>query len=97
MIKNDTYTLEIYKGLVNNTPVIYPDYEHDDATDLLKELWPLTENVDGMILQNNWPLDESTKSINDMYDSLPYFNKVFIIYFNIYYITIYTLTFPNKG
>lgn len=64
----------VYVGTVDNADVIYPDYEYA-TEDFLKQLWPLNVNVDGVVLQNNWPLDQSIKLLNETYLELPYFSQ----------------------
>lgn len=73
-------TLEIYKGEVlidNYTEVIYPSYGNDSG-EFLNDLW-VYDQYDGLILENNWPLDMSEKQINETALYLPYFSEVIFI------------------
>ncbi|XP_068622558.1 uncharacterized protein [Battus philenor] len=70
--------LELYIGSVGNDTVLYLDY-NSISSDLMKKLWDYTVDVDGLILENNWPLDETEKLHNEVYLFLPYFNKNFEI------------------
>lgn len=73
-------TLEIYKGevLINNyTEVIYPSYDNDYG-EFLNDLW-VYDQYDGLILENNWPLDISEKQMNETALYLPYFSEVIIV------------------
>lgn len=53
----------------------------------MQQIWKYDFKLDGVILHNAWPLDESLKNHNDTYDILPYFNEVRlrIILFNNHY------------
>lgn len=68
------------------TTVIYPDYENV-TEGFMRRIWKYDVKMDGVILQNTWPLDESLKNHNDTYDMLPYFNEVRVvtILFNSHY------------
>lgn len=65
----------IYQGEVGGNKVIYPNYENV-SEEFMKSLWIYNTNFDGVILENNWPLDESKKDFEDIHDYLPYFNEV---------------------
>ncbi|CAG9790853.1 unnamed protein product [Diatraea saccharalis] len=75
----------VYKGSINSIdePVVYPDYEVVNE-EFMAKLWALNvdADVDGVVLVNNWPLDESFKLYEDISSALPYFNKNFGIAFN---------------
>ncbi|CAK1542073.1 unnamed protein product [Leptosia nina] len=70
----DPYTFEVYKGQVNEGEVMYPAYEIV-SNHFLRRLWPLTTKLDGMFIENNWPLDISNKSIHDPSSYLAYFSE----------------------
>lgn len=42
----------------------------------MQRLWKHSDKMDGVILHNNWPLDESLKDHNETFHILPYFNEV---------------------
>ncbi|KAJ2949647.1 hypothetical protein O0L34_g15572 [Tuta absoluta] len=63
----------IYQGLVNNKTVIYPDYG-TASEEFMYELWSGPE-IDGVVLENTWPIDESLKLHNETRLLLPYFNQ----------------------
>ncbi|XP_041980747.1 maltase-glucoamylase, intestinal-like [Aricia agestis] len=79
IILRDSETLDIYKGVVDNEEVIYPNYE-DASHYFMEDLWPFEVTPDGIILENNWPYDESEKVLNET--GLPYFSKDFQLAFN---------------
>lgn len=66
--------LRLYQGIVEDSLVIYPNYDNAPQ-ELIEALWPYNVTVDGIVLKNNWPLDERKKSFNKTND-LPYFNEV---------------------
>lgn len=68
----------VYIGLVEDQDVIYPKYDNI-SEEFMKKLW-IYDDVDGVVLKNNWPLDESEKSVNKTRLFLPYFNEV--LYFS---------------
>lgn len=68
----------VYIGLVEDQDVIYPKYDNI-SEEFMKKLW-IYDDVDGVVLKNNWPLDESEKSVNKTHLFLPYFNEV--LYFS---------------
>lgn len=68
----------VYIGLVEDQDVIYPKYDNISEK-FMKKLW-IYDDVDGVVLKNNWPLDESEKSVNKTRLFLPYFNEV--LYFS---------------
>lgn len=72
---NITEKLGFYKGLINDETVIYPYYENV-TEEFMQQIWKYTAKLDGVILNDAWPLDESLKNHNDTFDILPYFNKV---------------------
>ncbi|XP_013140572.1 PREDICTED: sucrase-isomaltase, intestinal-like [Papilio polytes] len=72
----DSINLDPYLGKIGNDTVVYPDYG-TITEELIRDLWIYDTNVDGIILENNWPLDESKKLHNETYSYLPYFNKNF--------------------
>ncbi|CAH2208766.1 jg23845, partial [Pararge aegeria aegeria] len=66
-------TLEIYRGAINDIEVIYPNYnEAPDA--FIDNLWAY-DQFDGVVLQNNWPLDNLEKQMNETALYLPYFSE----------------------
>ncbi|XP_047996156.1 alpha-glucosidase 2-like [Leguminivora glycinivorella] len=67
------YTSDVYVGLIGEETFVYPIFENA-SNEFMKELWPYEVEVDGVILENNWPLDESVKS-NETSLHLPYFSK----------------------
>lgn len=42
----------------------------------MHRIWKYNVKMDGVILHNDWPLDESLKNHNDTYHILPYYNQV---------------------
>lgn len=42
----------------------------------MQSLWVYNTDVDGVVLENNWPLDESEKDFEEINKALPYFNEV---------------------
>ncbi|XP_023938774.1 alpha-glucosidase 2 [Bicyclus anynana] len=66
-------TMEIYKGDINGTEVVYPDYK-GVASEFLNDLWAY-DHYDGVVLENNWPLDYSEKHLNETALYLPYFSE----------------------
>ncbi|KPJ03138.1 Alpha-glucosidase [Papilio xuthus] len=72
----DSNNLDPYIGTIGNDSVVYPDYG-TITEELIKDLWIYNTDVDGIILENNWPLDESKKLHNETYLYLPYYNKNF--------------------
>lgn len=71
---HDPYTLDIYYGLVENRSTVYPIYEN--CSEYVDTLWQYDTDLDGVVLENAWPLDESKKEFDDIYKKLPYFNQV---------------------
>ncbi|XP_050676249.1 uncharacterized protein LOC126973143 isoform X2 [Leptidea sinapis] len=69
-------TFGIYKGTVDDDQVMYPAY--DIATQVfLNRMWPFTTQFDGLVVENNWPLDQSNKTAHDPSPFLPYYNEQF--------------------
>ncbi|CAG5059452.1 unnamed protein product [Parnassius apollo] len=75
-IFRDSNTLKMYMGLVGPHSVLYLNYE-SISEELIKQLWPYNTDVDGLVLENNWPLDETLKLHNETSLYLPYFNENF--------------------
>jgi hypothetical protein len=75
MLKWNTH--EVYNGSVPNSDaqIAYPDYE-GISEDFLQKLWSFDMEIDGVVLENNWPLDTSWKDHEETYQELPYFNEV---------------------
>ncbi|XP_047505588.1 maltase-glucoamylase-like isoform X1 [Pieris napi] len=73
---HDPHTFEIYKGEVGEVKVMYPAYDVA-SIHFLKRLWPFTNKFDGLIIENNWPLDQSNKSAQDPSPYLDYYNENF--------------------
>ncbi|CAH0399526.1 unnamed protein product [Chilo suppressalis] len=75
----------VYTGSVNSIDesILFPDYGIVNE-DFIAKLWAFNVNteVDGMVLINNWPLEESVKAKEEMYMRLPYFNEYFEVAFN---------------
>lgn len=67
--------MDLYTGKVDDYDVIYPSYDEESDV-LMKSLWAYTDQLDGVILENNWPLDQSEKKLNETTKYLPYFNEV---------------------
>ncbi|KAJ0175214.1 hypothetical protein K1T71_009355 [Dendrolimus kikuchii] len=67
---------DYYKGLINGTEVVYPDYRNVNE-EFIGVLWKIDKSIDGLFLENNWPLDESEKMLNITSNYLPYFNEHF--------------------
>ncbi|KAI5651582.1 glycosyl hydrolases family 31 domain-containing protein [Phthorimaea operculella] len=65
----------VYQGLVNNEPVVYPDYEMA-SEEFMQQLWSGPE-VDAVVLENTSPADQSVKLHNETRLLLPYFNEHF--------------------
>ncbi|KAM3961682.1 alpha-glucosidase 2 [Aphomia sociella] len=72
---------EIYKGLIGNYDVIYPDYENV-TEEFVQSAWAYNVELDGVMIENIWPLDQSTREHEAAYSSLPYFNENFETAFN---------------
>lgn len=73
-IIHDSHAEDVYIGVVDGYGVIYPKYDNV-SEEFMKHLWVYSE-IDGVVLENNWPLDESDKAVNETHYYLPYFNKV---------------------
>lgn len=71
----DSETTGPYIGSVRSHDVVYPSYENI-TDELIKQLWGYTTNIDGVVLENSWPLDEAEKSVNETKYYLPYFSQV---------------------
>lgn len=71
----DSETTGPYIGSVRSHDVLYPNYENI-TDELIKQLWGYTTNIDGVVLENSWPLDEAEKSVNETKYYLPYFSQV---------------------
>ncbi|KAL4711013.1 hypothetical protein ACJJTC_017978 [Scirpophaga incertulas] len=73
---------KIYVGTIKSLQahVAYPDYG-EITDDFLEALWIYKVDLDGVVLENNWPLDESLKALNETYKQLPYFSKSFEVAF----------------
>ncbi|XP_063383190.1 sucrase-isomaltase, intestinal-like [Cydia fagiglandana] len=67
------YTSDVYVGLVGEDTFVYPMFENA-SVEFMNRLWAYEVELDGIILENNWPLDESPKS-NETALYLPYFSK----------------------
>lgn len=80
----DPESKEIYKALVGNYSVIYPDYENV-TEEFLQSVWALNVPLDGIYLENTWPIDESVKNHSYAYSTFPYYNSVSINYIFILY------------
>lgn len=65
----------LYTGKVGQQDVIYPGYIWA-SEEFMQNLWIYNTSFDAVILENNWPLDESEKDQDSVYDFLPYFNEV---------------------
>ncbi|XP_059056129.1 neutral alpha-glucosidase C-like [Achroia grisella] len=74
-------SVDIYKGIIGNYDVLYPDYENI-TEEFLQSIWAYNVALDGVIIENIWPLDESVKDHELINSSLPYFNKNFETAFN---------------
>lgn len=74
-----------YIGSVGNFDVVYPNYKNITA-ELMEKLWAYTTNLDGVILENSWPLDEAEKFVNETKYFLPYFSQVgaYNFYFSVF-------------
>ena len=70
-------TNKLYKGKVDDYHVIYPAYNDEESDLLMKNLWAYNSQLDGVFLENNWPLDVSKKMLNETSQYLPYFNEVY--------------------
>ncbi|XP_037874417.1 uncharacterized protein LOC101744138 isoform X2 [Bombyx mori] len=70
-----------YKGLVKDEKVIYPDYKNI-SLEFIQKMWVYNLPIDGMLLEDTWPLDESDKKVDNMQNYLPYFNKYLEAAFN---------------
>lgn len=68
-------SLEMYQGLIGECKVLYPSYEYA-SVEFLKGLWIYNGTLDGIVLENSWPLDQSNKTINETAQYLPYFSPV---------------------
>ncbi|XP_050349898.1 sucrase-isomaltase, intestinal-like [Nymphalis io] len=67
---------ELYKGIVNDYDVVYPSYDLN-SEEFMDILWAYNTELDGVVLENNWPLDISNKTYDDIDLYLPYFNENF--------------------
>lgn len=67
-----------YIGSVGNSGVVFPNYENI-TEELLKKLWIYTTSLDGVVLENSWPLDEAEKFFSEAEIYLPYFSKVILL------------------
>lgn len=65
----------LYTGKVNKHDVIYPGYKWASEK-FMQSLWVFNTNFEAVVLENNWPLDESEKDRDSFYEYLPYFNEV---------------------
>ncbi|CAH0725003.1 unnamed protein product, partial [Brenthis ino] len=74
-------TMDLYTGKVDDYDVVYPSYDEESDV-LMKSLWAYTDELDGVILENNWPFDQSEKKLNETTNYLPYFNEIFQEAFN---------------
>nr|XP_032514277.1 alpha-glucosidase 2-like isoform X1 [Danaus plexippus plexippus] len=72
---------EVYTGEINDFAVIYPNYE-DAPPEFLESLWAYNKKIDGIVLENNFPLDEKEKDLEEMSLYLPYFSQHFKNAFN---------------
>lgn len=81
-----------YKGLVKDEKVIYPDYKNI-SLEFIQKMWVYNLPIDGMLLEDTWPLDESDKKVDNMQNYLPYFNKVNI---TLVYTNNFLLKFDDK-
>ncbi|XP_047029290.1 sucrase-isomaltase, intestinal-like [Helicoverpa zea] len=80
-IIRDPISYKMYKGVVNNHDVIYPSYKVV-SNETMQHLWAYNTDFDAVILENNWPLDESEKNFDQINDFLPYFSETFEAAFN---------------
>ncbi|KAJ8718396.1 hypothetical protein PYW08_002633 [Mythimna loreyi] len=78
----DPNLYNLYLGQVNNHDVIYPGYKWASEK-FMQHLWAFNTNFEAVILENNWPLDESEKDREAFYEYLPYFNQNFEAAFNV--------------
>ncbi|XP_072938366.1 alpha-glucosidase 2-like [Epargyreus clarus] len=69
-------SLKMYQGLVGECKAIYPRYG-DASAEFLKGLWVYKGAIDGVVLENSWPLDQSNKTHNETALHLPYFSPDF--------------------
>ncbi|XP_013183020.1 lysosomal alpha-glucosidase-like [Amyelois transitella] len=74
MIRN--HAGKIYKGMVEKHSVIYPTYRNV-SHEFIKNWWQYNETLDGIFLENTWPLDEAVKNHSYAYSALPYYNQHF--------------------
>lgn len=74
-ILRDANSEQMYIGTVDDHDVIYPNYDNISKM-FMQKLW-VYGDFDGVVLENNWPLDESAKTHNDTRLLLPYFSKDF--------------------
>uniref|UniRef100_A0A2A4J2U1 P-type domain-containing protein n=1 Tax=Heliothis virescens TaxID=7102 RepID=A0A2A4J2U1_HELVI len=80
-IIRDPLSYEMYKGVVDDHDVIYPSYKVV-SEETMQYLWTYNTDFDAVILENNWPLDESEKDFDQINDFLPYFSETFEAAFN---------------
>ncbi|CAG4935055.1 unnamed protein product [Colias eurytheme] len=73
---HEPHSFEMYKGKIGNDSVLYPAYDVA-TTHFLSRVWPHSIKFDGVVMENNWPLDNSNKSKHDPSPYLPYFNQNF--------------------
>ncbi|XP_037971512.2 glucoamylase 1-like [Plutella xylostella] len=73
-----------YIGKFGDLHVVYPDYEAENSTELLKTFWSTIGTYDGVILENSWPQDDyyDKEMMGETYEILPYFTKYFEKAFN---------------
>nr|XP_026493389.1 sucrase-isomaltase, intestinal-like [Vanessa tameamea] len=67
---------ELYKGIINDYEVLYPSYDVN-SENFMDILWAYNTELDGIILENNWPLDHTNNTFDDIDLYLPYFSENF--------------------
>lgn len=63
----------LYVGSIGDDTFVYPMYENS-SDEFMKSLWAYEVEIDGVILENNWPLDEF--KCNETEYNLPYLSEV---------------------